>query len=64
MYRCDFEEFDATDVDDNAPYFIRLQGAMKYCIINRATGDVVKGGIPNKKLANAELDDYMKALAA
>lgn len=64
IYKAQFEELDIEELDANAPYFIRLQGPKKFCIIKRDTGEVIKDMIPTKKDAHIELDDYMRALAS
>ena len=45
-----------------APFFIESRGQKKYCLIERATGKVIKENIKDKATAERDLADYEKAL--
>jgi hypothetical protein len=64
LYRIDHEPISPMVYDDDAPYFIQLCGSLRYCIIERATGDRKFENIATKAQAERELSDYIKALAA
>ena len=49
---------------ENAPYFLKMLGAKKWCIIDRATAKPVIEGIPTKLDGMKQLEDYLRALAA
>jgi hypothetical protein len=63
-----FKDLEIVDADqeeaDNAPYFIKLMGIKKWCIIERSTAEVKIELIPTKTDAYKALDDYTRALAA
>lgn len=65
IYRAQLEVVDPNIIlDENAPYFVKLRGIKKWCLVKRDTGEVVKEMIPTQKQAHQELDDYVRALAA
>jgi len=49
--------------EDEEPYFIKLCGPLKYCIVKRETGERIKENIPDKKSAVGELQDYLVAMS-
>jgi|TARA_R110000851_G_scaffold9579_1_gene35535 hypothetical protein len=55
---------DTLPAKENAEAYYELRGVKKYCIIRRDTGELVMEMIPTLKEAAAELEDYLKMLAA
>lgn len=58
-----------TEVGDTEPadmpddiYKIVLKGVKKFCIVDTRDGNHLIEGLPDKKTAQNELDDYLKAL--
>lgn len=66
LYRIDHEPPALTPTGEtgNEPFYIQLCGPKRFCIIERATGDVKFENIPTKLQAEKELSDYLRALAA
>lgn len=65
IWRAELDHVDPNATDDPAsPFFVDLRGQKKWCIVERATANVIKAGIPTRLEAEKELVDYLKALAA
>ncbi len=69
--RCKIVAYTALDVVDaeaeaaaNDPYFIKMMGIKKWCVIERSTAEIKLELIPTKIEAMKRLDDYIRALAA
>jgi len=60
----ELDKIDLNEMEDNSEYFIQLKGPLKFCIVKRETGENVKTGIPTRLVAERELADFLKALAA
>jgi len=50
------------EVEDNAPYFCKQRGPLKWCIVKRSTGENVKKMMPTRLFAEKELSDYVRAM--
>ena len=59
----DLLEEDEEPTEVESKYDIKLKGQLKYCLINKETGENIKENIPTKAEAYRELDDYLKALS-
>lgn len=61
-----FTELDKVDYDTAndaaSDYAIKLCGPLKWCIVQKSTGDRVKEGIDKQVDAMRELEDYQRAL--
>lgn len=64
IWRQTLDEVPETDEEENAPFFVKQRGVEKWCIIERATGEVKVKDIPTKLEAMKYLEDYLRALAA
>ena len=64
IYLAELDEVDYDEMHEStSDYEIKMRGQMKWCIVQKSTGDVIKELIPTKLEAEKELDQLLKALA-